>query len=178
MTSAQHHPHPQPRRYRLSQYLGTAMMLALCLAAPLQIILALATGGALFLLTAPLSLLMLLPLALLTHATPPVSVDEAGITLRPALGRARFVPWESVRAVRPYPLLPPEDAETVRRAMVGRKKYQAAAGVMLIVPALPLPYRAVGFFAGEGLTPAFALTNRTHIDYDSLVARVTRHFSD
>lgn len=172
------HAHPRPAQYRLSQFIGAALMLALVVSVPLQFALAFVTGGLLFLLTAPLSLLLLLPLAMLTSATPPVSIDAAGLTLKPLLWPDRVIAWGEIRAVKPYPLLPPQESESVRRAMVGRKKYQTAEGVMLIVPGLPIQYRAAGFFAGEGLTPIIAVTNRTHTNYDRLVKQIRLHSGD
>ena len=78
-------------------------------------------------------------------------------------------------AVKPYPLLPPADAEVTRKALAGRKKYRPAEGVMLVIPALPLPYRFGGFFPGEGFTPVIAVTTRTHTDYDDLVRQIRQH---
>lgn len=155
--------------------MGAALMLALVLSVPPQLALAFVTGGLLFMLTAPLALLLLLPLAMLTSATPPLSIDEAGLTIKPLLWRERFIAWDEIRAAKPYPLLPPQEGESVRRTMVGRKKYQTAEGIMLIVPGLPIQYRAAGFFAGEGLMPIIAITNRTHTGYDWLAKQINAH---
>ncbi len=46
---------------------------------------------------------------------------------------------------------------------------------MLVIPSLSLPYRAVGFFTGEGLRPVVAFTNRTHSDYDRLARTLLEH---
>lgn len=172
------HPHPNPARYRLMQSIGAALMLVIVLSVPLQIGLAFVTGGLLFLLTAPLTLLMLLPLAMMTSATPPLTINESGLTLKPLLWPDRVIAWDEIRAVKPYPLLPPQDSEMIRRALVGRKKYQVAEGIMLVIPGLPLQYRAAGFFAGEGFTPVVAITNRTHTGYDRLVKQVRLHTGD
>ena len=73
------------------------------------------------------------------------------------------------------PLLPPKEVEAERRLAVGRRKYRPAEGKMLINPALPLPYRFTGIFAGAGFTGVVALTNRTHTDYDALIKQVEKH---
>ena len=95
--------------------------------------------------------------------------------LTPRIGRPAFVAWKAVREVKPYPLLPPTEAETLRRAIAGRKKYAAAEGLMLTSDALPWPYRAVGWFAGEGFCGAFAVTSRSHRDYSKLKAAIDRY---
>ena len=80
-----------------------------------------------------------------------------------------------MRAIKDYPLLPPKDVEAARRALVGRQRYRAAEGKMLIIPSLPLPYRFTGLFAGEGFIGVIALTNRTHTDYDTLIKQVKKY---
>jgi hypothetical protein len=111
---------------------------------------------------------------LLTSATPAVTVSADGITIQPRVWRERFVRWDEVRAVKPYPLLPPKDVEAERRAFVGKKRYRPAEGIMLVIPSLPLTYRFTGLFAGEGFTGVIALTNRTHRDYEALVRQVEK----
>src|SRR5690606_35543949 len=147
-----------PRAYAISQTVTAAAIAALLASVPIQIFVGLTMPGALlFVITALLSLLLIWPLLLNLRATPPVTLDDSGITLTPRIGRHALVAWESVREVKPYPLLPPPETETMRRAMAGRKKYAAAEGLMLTSDALPWPYRAVGWFAGEGFRPAFAV---------------------
>jgi hypothetical protein len=170
------HLHPNPSVNRWTQYSVAFAMTMIVVAAPLQVILALLIDGApLFFITAVLTLLLLPPLLMQSAATPPVSISDSGITLRPVIWKAHFVSWEAVREIKPYPLLPPADTEAMRRVMVGKKKFRAAEGIMLVIPDLPLPYRATGFFAGEGITPVVALTSRTHQNYDHLVRQIRRY---
>lgn len=165
---SQHLP-PQPGIYRLKQYITAIAIIVVLLAAPLQIILAAALGNApLFYITGVLSLLLVLPLLLYSAATPPATLTPDGLVLHPIIWPEQTILWEQVIALKRYPLLPPVETEPVRKAAVGRQKYQPAAGLMLVVPALPLPYRAVGFFTGEGFKPVVAFTNRTHTSYDRL----------
>ncbi|HEX2619282.1 MAG TPA: hypothetical protein VHL11_04015 [Phototrophicaceae bacterium] len=171
--------HPRPALYRRAQYLTAAVIGLTLLAVPLQLALGLLIRGApLFFITAILTLLLVLPLLMQTTATPPVTVTNDGITLHPALWRERLITWDAIQSVKPYPLLPPADAEVMRKVMVGRKTYQPARGIMLVVPSLPWIYRAPGFFTGEGLTPVIALTNRTHTHYDDLVQEITARCGD
>jgi hypothetical protein len=119
--------------------------------------------------------LLAFPVLMLTAVAPAVSVDAAGITLQPVIWKARRIPWEAVRAVKPYPLLPIEDAEVTRRLAVGRRNYRPASGIMLVIPGLPPQYRIAGFLAGERAAPVVALTNRAHTDYDNLLHAVLTH---
>lgn len=172
---ASSHPPLNPRAYAVSQLVGAAGVGALFLSAPVQVGIALRVPGAgLFIVTAILSLLLTLPLILLLRATPPVTTDDAGISLNPRVGRTVTIAWGDVQEVKPYPLLPPVDSEAVRRAAVGRKKYRAAEGIMLRCAGLPWPYRVVGWFAGEGFRPVFAVTNRSHAEYDRLKKDIER----
>lgn len=169
-------PPLNPRAYALSQFVTAGAIAALLASVPFQVFAGLAIPGALlFVVTALLSLLLAWPLLLNLRATPPVTVEDSGIMLTPRVGRPAFVAWKSVREVKPYPLLPPTEAETLRRAMAGRKKYAAAEGIMLTSDALPWPYRAVGWFAGEGFRGAFAVTSRSHRDYPKLKGAIDRH---
>ncbi len=134
-----------------------------------------AFGLPLLVLSGLITLLLIAPVMMLTSATPAVSIAADGITLHPRVWHERFVAWDDVRAIKDYPLLPPKDAEVTRRAMVGKKRYRAAEGKMLIIPSLPLQYRFTGIFAGEGFTGVVALTNRSHTDYDRLIKQVEKH---
>lgn len=160
---------------RLVQYGATALIGVILVAAPLQMLIAAGLGANLFYLTAIISLLFIPAIAMLIWAAPPVTLNDDGLTITPLIGRDCFVRWEDIAAVKDYPLLPTQDQEVNRRLLVGRKKYRHAEGKMLVIPSLPLPYRATGLFAGEGGKPVIALTNRTHTDYDSLIRTVLKH---
>ena len=168
---ASKHTHPHPLTDSLSQYVGIGLAVVMVVAGIGQIGLA-AFGLPLFLLSGAITLLLIAPVLMLTSATPAVSIAADGITIQPRVWRDRFVTWGEVRAIKDYPLLPPKDAEVTRRTMVGKKRYRAAEGKMLIIPSLPLQYRFTGLFAGEGFTGVIALTNRSHTNYDRLIAEV------
>jgi len=169
------HVHPHPTTDRLAQYGGIVLAVVMVTAALGQIALAATIGLPLFLLSGIVTLLLIAPVMLLTSATPAVQVSEDGITIQPRVWRERFVRWEEVRAVKEYPLIPPKDVESGRRLMEGKRRYRAAEGKMLIIPSLPLPYRFTGLFAGEGFVGVIGLTNRTHSDYERLIAQVEKY---
>jgi hypothetical protein len=171
--------HPRPLLDLLTQ--GTAVLFLATAIALFIIQLVLAVRGVSPLLVCAISttlLLLVVPALWLLFATPPVWVDDEGITLRPRFWSARRVPWAEVRAAKPYPLLPERDAERVRQALVGRANFRAAEGFMLIIPTLPAQYRFQGVFAQEGFTGVIALTSRTHTDYDVLRAALRQQLAE
>lgn len=162
-----------PQAYRLSQMTALALSALLLVSSPLQVVLALSVPSAgMFVVSALLSLVLVLPLVLMASNTPPVTLSPDGITLQPWPDSTTptTIGWDAVKEIKPYPLLPPEDAETVRKVMVGKKNYRPAEGLMFVCEGLPWRYRVVGFFCGEGFKPVFAVTNRSHADYDDFRA--------
>jgi hypothetical protein len=167
--------HPNPALDRWVQR-GALALAALMGLAALGLLFLGVRGLPLMGLAALVTLLLTAPVLMLTTAAPAVSVSDEGLTIHPVVWPPRLIRWAEVRAIKDYPLLPPPGAEVERRAFVGRKGYRAPAGKMLLVPSLPFQYRVTGFFAGEGLTPVIALTNRTHQDYDRLIRAVETYY--
>lgn len=161
---------------RLVQSGAAALLALLILAALAQIALGIGRGPG-FLVFSGLLTLAFVPFILLLLATPPVTVSPEGITILHPWKAEQTIPWGVVRAFKDYPLLPTQEMEGGRRALVGRRKYRPAEGKMLVIPALPLPYRFAGLFAGEGFTGVIALTNRTHTDYARLVEKVAHYLT-
>lgn len=167
-----HYAHPKPHIATTQHYLALTLYTLIGFASVALLFLAWTLGAFLFGLMVPFLLALLAPVTLLTVATPPVTLSDAGVTLHPRLWGERFIAWDEVVALRDYPLLPRREAEFERRAFQGRQKYQEAKGIMLVVPGLPLPYRVTGFFAGVRGMGVVGMTNRTHQAYDHLVGRV------
>jgi hypothetical protein len=165
------HAHPQPLLDMLTQYGAAALLALIAISVPLQLVLAFA-GAPIFVLTTLFTLLFAPFLMMLLAATPAVTVGPGGLTVQPRLGKARAVTWPQVAAIKPYPLLPPPDAELSRKYLAGRGKYRPAEGLMLVIPTLPAQYRIAGVLAGEGLTPVIAVTTRTHDRYEVLVKKI------
>jgi hypothetical protein len=163
-----HYPHPKPKIDALSQtfvLIGLGLMFISVLGI-VALVLRGAPSG--FLLAIPVLGALSLPLIMRLSVTPEVSIDEQSLTITPRFGKSHQIAWDAIQQVAPYPLLPSEDAEVVRRATVGKRNYAPAKGVMLTIPALPSRYRVAGWFAGEGGKPIVAITNRSHIRYDEL----------
>lgn len=165
--------HPNPAVDRITQY-GALVLVVIMLAAALaQIVLALTIRPALlFILTSIITILMIPFVLMLTASTPGVTVTKDGLTIEPLIWKAHFVPWQDVKAVKYYPLLPQAGAEVPRKAMVGRKNYRPAEGIMLVIPSLPPQYRITGLLAGEGFTSVIGVTTRTHSNYDQLTEKI------
>lgn len=161
--------HPKPFIDRVSQVVALIGAALLAISAPLFVLLPLtgAPGG--FALIAVVVLLLALPLVMLTVTAPAVTVSDSGLTLHPVVWRDQAISWDSIQSVQVYPLLPSADSEVTRRVAVGKRHYRPADGIMLVIPGLPWQYRIAGAFAGVGMKPVIALTNRAHSDYDRLV---------
>ncbi len=163
-------PHPNPALNRAVEIGALGVTVIMATTAPLQVLLTLlGAPGGLFVLSAFFTLVLAAPVLMLTAYAPEVTVSDEGLTIHPVVWKDRFIQWSDITAVKVYPLMPHEDAETVRRAAVGRNNYVPANGIMLVVPGLPLQYRIAGFLAGERAKPVIALTNRAHVDYAKLV---------
>ena len=172
MVKTQTFRHPKPVLKRLIEYGAIFVCIVLVLAAGLLLLLPLAGAPAGFLLASPITLLLLIPILMLTANAPAVTVSQQGLTLHPAVWKDQFVRWEEISAVDVYPLLPTSETEVTRRFVVGKRRYRPAEGIMLVIPSLSPVYRIAGFFAGTGMRPIIALTNRAHMNYDSLVGLI------
>jgi hypothetical protein len=175
MTKITHHAPLSPTVYRLQQIIAALLLVVMIAAAIGLLLLAVLIPAPLMAVMAILVVALMAPVAMLLSVSPPISVDEDGLTLEPFWGKAQPIAWEDIAAMQVYPLLPQTDQEVERRLVQGRKKYRAAEGYMLLVPRLPLRYRMAGFFAGVGGQPIVAFTNRAHSDYDILLQRVRGH---
>jgi hypothetical protein len=168
--------HPNPRFERIVQTILLLVTLALVLAVLAQIVLVIAGLPLLLALLIAITTISLIPFTLLpTIAAPTVTLSAERITLQPHFLPAHAVRWADVAAVKPYPLTPSPGSENTRRLMVGRLKYTPMQGIMLLIPSLPWLYRVHGLLTHEGWVGVVALTNRSHADYDRLVALVAEY---
>lgn len=178
MTKITHHPPLSPTTYRLQQIIAAVLLVVMLGAAGGLLLLAILLPAPLMAVMAILVVLLMAPVAMLLSVSPPLTVDENGLTLEPFWGKAQRIAWEDIAALQVYPLLPQTDQEVERRLVQGRKKYRPAEGYMLLVPRLPLRYRMAGFFTGVGGQPIVAFTNRAHQDYETLLERVRGHVEE
>lgn len=176
MAKPTHYPHPNPPAHKLEQYMLLSLGITMLVAACLLVVVAFLIPAPLFVIMAALIVLLSAFVWMRLVVAAPVSISREGLNVQPVIGKERFVAWSDVQEVKPYPLLPREHTEVVRRTMVGKRKYQEAAGVMLIINGgLPPQYRIASMLSGEGGKPIIVLTNRTHADYAELVERVRQY---
>jgi hypothetical protein len=116
----------------------------------------------------PFLLGMIFPLVVLTALHPGITANEEGLRLKPLIWKASELRWENLVALTDHSLIP---APPPDRQLRLRKK-PAQVGYMIIVQrgALGWPYRLVGVAAGHGLNPIFAISNKTHTNYEALAA--------
>ncbi len=166
--------HPRPRLDQLIQWGSAVLAGAFVLCALASVLIALVFGLPLMVIGALFALGLAGAALLPTTAAPAVTLTERDLITRSRIWGRHAAPWSAVEMLKSYPLLPPAGAEVMRRALVGQNRYRPAEGVLIAVRTLPFPYRIHGWFAGEGFTPAIALTNRAHQDYDRLIDAVMR----
>ena len=175
MTKITQHSPLSSNIYRLQQIIAACLLVLMSLAVAGLIVLAILIPAPLIGLMAVFMAILSAPVAMLLSVSPPLTVDEDGLTVEPFWGKSQRVAWNEIATMQVYPLLPQPEQETEWRLMRGRKRYRAAEGYMLIIPRLPLRYRVAGFFAGVRGQPLIAFTNRAHSDYDTLLQRVKAH---
>ena len=166
------HTHPNSTLYKLQQGILMTLIVLAVFGAVMFVVIALVLPAPLFIVMGLLVLLLSVPLFMGLLNTPPVVISDSGLTLQGFMGREIQIAWDDIHSVNDYPLLPQANQEILKQYLVGRKKYRAAEGIMLIIPSLPVLYRFAGFLAGEGGQPIIAFTNRKHTDYAILKQRI------
>lgn len=169
--------HPNPKLNYLAHAIARVMVGMLWLSVVAQLFLVALLSAPVMLFSALLTAILSAPLLMFLYATPPIQLTQSGLKICPPYGKSQFIPWAAIHEIRDYPLLPTPDQEAERRIWVGRKHYQPARGKLLLVVGLPWPYRVMSFFAGVYPSPAIAITNRTHMNYDQLV-KVIYQYTD
>jgi hypothetical protein len=172
MAKHTYHPHPNPTQYKIEQVSLLILLGLMIIAAALLMLTALLIGLPLFFIMAVMILLLIAPVAMRFVVTAPLTISADGLRVQPLFLPPQTIIWGQIHDLRAYPLLPAAHQEVGRKALIGRKRYQAAEGKMLIVTGLPWIYRIAGIFAGADARPIIAITNRTHADYQQLIARI------
>jgi hypothetical protein len=170
------HPPRFPRLYRLKRGLTILGLILIGLALGgevLLIVLGIMPGGSallLLLFTAALAVPLLIGSAL----TPPLTVTLAGLALQPMFGGPLHVPWEAIRELRLYTLLPVD--EPVARLLIGAANMPRRDGRWVVVDgALPLTFRLAAWLGGLGNHAAFAISDASHRDYAALLTAIEAH---
>ncbi|MBE2184054.1 MAG: hypothetical protein IAE89_11555 [Anaerolineae bacterium] len=161
---------------RTHELFAAGLSLVMGIAALLQVIIALVAGAPLLIITGVLTALLALPVLQNTARSPQVTLENDGLTVQTTLWRARKIPFSAVQAIREDPSLPPPGAEIYRKKAVGKAKYRPVEGKIIIASGLPLPYRLVGFFAGEGIKGVIAINSRSMPNYDRLMPLIEQRW--
>lgn len=162
--------HPKPQR--LVEILLVLGLLGTLFAIIGLLILGIGYGLWLMVLMIPFLIGLTAPLFLLTSLHPAIRIEETGVYLKPLVFPTSFVLWEDVVEMVEHTLVRPP-----LPSKLGKRKTQT--GEMFIVQGgkLPFHYRVVGFMAGYGFTPVFAISDRTHLDYYILRQQMKKYLS-
>jgi hypothetical protein len=172
--SRREYRYPRPRLRRVvARLLALSLSLA-ALAVLGQLILAI-SGRPLFGVSALITATLMIPLVMRTVMHPEIQVTGEGVRLVPMLWQAQSIPWTAITGIVSHPLVYNDDA--MGRVLHG-KNYRPREGVVILVrrdSGLLAFYRLVGNVAGEGNTPAFALSSTTHMNYAELLDTIRAH---
>jgi hypothetical protein len=162
LSTISNHPHPNYSLHRWFGRLAVAGIVAAWLSAVGMVLVAFGLGAGLMLVMIPFLLGLTMPLVLLIALYPGVEVREEGIVLQPNGLPSTSVAWDDVLEVTEHTLLKPPPPSKLKRT--------AQQGEMVLVQpgAVPFYYRIISLIAGYGGTPVFAISNRTHVDYEAL----------
>lgn len=162
------HRHPRPlvrafTRFAVAMGLSAALLVFL-----LQIVMAF-TVGSLFIGTAIFTVLLTIPLMLLSVLHPEVTITTTGVRLRPLLWQAQTVPWNMLSTLTDHPLI--YEDPVINRHLYG-KRHRGREGKVIVMcrdAHVMWQYRLLGLVSGAGWTPAFGISSTTHTDYDQLL---------
>jgi hypothetical protein len=165
------HRHPRPLLHTITRLAVAMGLSAVVLSIPLQLILAF-TIAPLLLGTSVFTILLTVPLLILSVLHPEIRVTETGLRLMPMLWRAQSIGWETLSTLTDHPLI--YEDPVLSRHLYG-KQYRLREGKVIVLsrdaPVLWM-YRLLGLFSGVGLTPAFGISSTTHTDYESLLQTI------
>ena len=166
------HRHPRPRvrmLTRLAVALGLSGAVIACL---LQLFFAL-TLAPLFWGTLVFTILLSIPLLMLSVLHPEVNVTADGLRLSPLLWHAQSVRWEHLSTLTDHPLI--YEDPVMNRRLHGKNRRLREGKVIVLTRNAPVlwQYRVLGLVSGASWTPAFGISTTTHTDYDQLVALLT-----
>lgn len=166
------HPHPNAKTQRLIGWLAGLGLMGTVLGSIGLLILGFGYGLGLMVLMVPFLLGLSTPLFLITSLHPAITVEENGLRLKPLVFPASFVRWEAIQQITKHTLLKPPPPSKLHRLTPHE------GDMLLVLPnTLPWHYRMVGWMAGHGFTPVFAISNRTHVDYERLRDTVKKHLT-
>lgn len=153
-------------------WLTLALIIAILSGALGLLIVGLMYGLPLMLLMIPFLMGMVFPLIVFTAIHPEITLQDEGVHIKPLVWKSRLVAWEQLTALTDHALMkPPPPA---RQQKLTRRPVTKGHMILVQKGALGWPFRVVGFAAGHGTTPVFAISSKTHRDYDQLYQTLKR----
>lgn len=154
------HPRLNPTRTRLIGWFAAVVLGISFVTAVALLVLSIVYVLPLLFLTALLLLVLVTPLLLLTSLHPAVDVHDDGLQVTPLVWKSHFILWENLSHLTRHHLLGPEPTE--------RSGQQKVEGLMVVAKRGKWHFRIVGLFAGQAGKPVFAISDRTHQDFNKL----------
>lgn len=176
MSILSNHPHSNPWLRRLVGWLALAGIIGILFGAVGLLILGLTYGLLLMLLMIPFLLGMIMPLVILTALHPDIAIHDEGVLVKPLIWKSHLVTWNQLTALAEHALMKPPPPERQRKLT----RQKLADGYMVVVEkgALGWPFRVVGFAAGHGTSPVFAISNKAQQEYDTLYRTLKQHIPE
>lgn len=168
------HPHPHAGTQRVISWIIALVLAATIMLSLAMIVIAFVFEAWLTLCSIPFLLGLTAPLLLRTALHPQITVEEKGLRLQPLLWQSVFIAWEDLEGPLTHTLLKPESPRRLARLDVTPHE-----GMMVhIARGWHWQYRVVSFFAGYGWKPVFGISNRSHLDYDTLRKALKKHLRE
>jgi hypothetical protein len=160
LTPISTHPRLYPTRTRLIAWFAAVLLGFAALAIVAILIISILNVLPLLFITALFFTVLVTPVLLLTSLHPAIDVYEEGLQVTPLIWKSHFIPWESLSHLTRHRLLGPPPPERS-----GKKEVE---GLMIVGDHGKWHFRVVGIFAGQRGKPVFAISDRTHQDYNKL----------
>lgn len=160
MTPISTHPRLNPLRTRLISWFAALLLGTSALAVLVLLIVSILNVLPLLLITALFMFVLVSPVLLLTSLHPAIDVHEEGLQVTPLVWKSHFVPWQDLSHLTRHRLLGPPPTERS-----GKKEVE---GLMIVGRQGKWHFRVVGIFAGQSGKPVFAISDRTHQDFNTL----------
>jgi hypothetical protein len=173
LTTISNHPHPKASTQRIVGCFAGVGLACTVVGSVGLLIAGIADGLPLLVMIIPFLIGLSLPLFLLTSLHPAITVEEEGLRLKPLLFPSSFVAWDNLLDMVNHELVKPPAPSKIQQRL--KREPQKGEMILAKMGALPFHYRVVGWMGGQGFKPTFAISNRTHIEYDALRSEIKKH---
>jgi hypothetical protein len=173
LTTISNHPHPKANTQQLVGCFA-GIGLACTVVGSLGLLIAgIMNGLPLLVIMIPFLIGLSLPLFQLTSLHPAITVEEDGLRLNPLVFPPSFVAWDDLIEMTDHTLVKPPAPSKIQQ----RLKREPHTGEMILAKmgVLPFHYRVVGLMGGQGFKPTFAISNRSHVEYEALRSEIRKH---